>query len=365
MTPEDRIEPPIEPYVETPVEAAAEPPRRKRPGRLGLIVVAAVAALGIGGWTWFWFTVAHEVEKSIDKASVDMTNAGYKVSWASRSVGGWPFRTSVRFDDFRIGAPSGHAFHATRLQAEANAYALDKWVASAPEGFTFLRAEKGAVKVTGKALRASLTNPDAVPPTLVIELREAEFAAAADAEPFPLAAADLVAFNLEARPGGMGQAAFALRVEGGKPRPQGVIAQIGGGELFSMRWEGLVTRFDAFDGGGWAASARNWSRAGGVLQQVRGRAETGAASVQAYAPQLSAGPDGRLRGSLDLSVVGGPQALLAMAQSRVVDPTGAAVAASATSLAGGLNAPVSVRLDFTAEGSKLGPARLSDSPKVY
>lgn len=363
MATEDPIEPPVEPYVETPAEAEAEPPRPKRSGRLGLILAGLVLALVAGGWTWFWFTVAQEVEKGIDKASVDMTNAGYKVSWKSRSVGGWPFRTFVRFEDFRIGAPSGHAFYATRLNAEANVYALDRWVAAAPDGFTFLRAEKGAVKVTGKALRASLTHPKAVPPTLVVELRQAQFAADSDAEPFPLASAELIAFNLEARTGGQG--AFALRVEDGKPRPGGALAQIGGGERFSTRWEGLVTRFSAFDGGGWAQAARNWSRAGGALQQVRGRAETGPFSLQAYAPQLTASADGRLRGSLDLSVVGGPQALLSMAQARVVDPAGAAMAAAATSMASGLNAPVSARLDFTADGARLGPARLSDSPKVY
>jgi len=372
MAPEDpkdeSIEPPIAPYEE-PRSAAPEPepgpePKR-RGGRLGLYICMGVLALLVAAWTWWWFTVAHEVEKTLDKASVDLTNAGYKVSWQKRSVSGWPFRTFVKFDDFRIAAPSGHAFHADRLQAEAYAYALDKWVAAAPQGFTFLRGEKGAVKVTGKALRASLTNPDAVPPTLVVELREAEFAAAEGAEPFPLATAELVAFNLEARPGGAGQAAFAFRVENATPRPGGAIDQIGAGERFSTRWEGLVTRFGAFDGGGWAQAARNWSRAGGVLQQVRGRAETGPASLQAYAPQLSAGPDGRLRGSLDISVVGGAQALMSMAQARVVDPAGAAVAAAATSMTAGLNAPVSARVDFTARGAKMGPARLSDSPKVY
>jgi hypothetical protein len=353
------------PAPDAPAPDAPDRRPSRRASLLGLLIPFLILAVALGGWTWWWFAVAHEVERGLDRTAADFRQAGYRVSWKGRSVSGWPFRTFVRFEDFRVGAPSGHAFYAPKLHAEANAYQLDKWVASAPDGFTFVRASKGAVTVRGEGLRASLSHPKSTPPTLVIELAKPVFTTTAEAEPFPFASADLVAFNLEARPGDPGAAAFAFRIEGGKPRPDGMLDWIGGGESFTTRWEGLVSNAGAFSGEGWEGAARNWSRAGGKLTQVRGNAQTGAASAQASSAGLAAGPDGRLRGSLDLSVTGGPQSLMAMARSKLIEPTGAAMAAAATSLAGGLTGSARVRLDFTGDGAKLGPARLSDSPRIY
>lgn len=345
------------------IDPPADRPAR-RSSLLALLIPALILAAALGGWTWWWMTVAKEVETAIDKQAVEARRAGYTVSWKSRSVQGWPFRTFVKFQDFRIGAPSGHAFHAPKLGAEANTYELTRWVASTPDGFTFQRAEKGLVTVKGDGIRASLSHPEAAPPTLVVEMAKVTFTTPEGAEPFPFAAADKIVFNLEAREP-KGNAAFAFRIEGGKPRPDGMLDWIGNGEVFSTRWEGLLTRFDLFSGQGWEGAARNWARAGGAITMVKGHAETGSASAQASATQLTVGPDGRLRGPLELSVTGGPQSLLAMARSRLIDPNGAALAATATSLAGGLTGSAKVRLDFTADGAKLGPARLSDSPQIY
>lgn len=346
---------------------AIEPQERpaRRSNLLGLLIPFVILAVALGGWTWWWMTVAQEVETSVDRQAAEFRRAGYTVSWKSRSVQGWPFRTFVKFEDFRIGAPSGHAFFAPKLGAEANTYELTRWVASAPDGFTFQRGSKGLVTVKGDGIRASLSNPKASPPTLAVEMGKVTFTTAEGAEPFPLAGADLIAFNLEARPGETGNAAFAFRIEGGRPRPDGMLDWIGGGEPFTTRWEGLLTRVSLFTGEGWAGAARTWSEGGGALTMVKGHAETGSASAQASSAKLTAGTDGRLRGSLDLSVTGGPQSLLAMSRAHAIDPGGAAVAATATSLAGGLNGSARVRLDFTADGAKLGPARLSDSPQIY
>ena len=54
-----------------------------------------------------------------------------------------------------------------------------------------------------------------------------------------------------------------------------------------------------------------------------------------------------------------------MGRANAIDPQAANLAASAAALAGGLNGAARTRLDFGAEGAKLGPARLSDSPEIY
>lgn len=338
---------------------------KKRSGGLGLFLLLLLVAGVVGGWTWWWFEVAHQVEKGIDRGAADLRAAGYKVAWKTRSVSGWPFRTFVKFEDARIVAPSGHALFAPRFQAQANTYAIDHWIAAAPQGAVFTRADKGTVSITGQALRASLSSPTRSPPVIVIELLKPVFVPAASADPFPLASADLVAFNLKPQTSAPGTGLFLFRLEGGRARPDGMLHWIGGGEPVSLRWEGAITHFDQFGGAGWAGAARNWSRAGGALTQLQGRAETGTASVQASSSSLTAGPDGRLRGSLALSITGGPQTLIAMGRARAIDPQAAATAASAAALAGGLNGTARARLDFSAEGAKLGPARLSDSPKIY
>jgi len=348
----------------TPAIDHAEP-HRKRSSLLGLLIPFLILALALGGWTWWWFQVAHGIEQGVDKGAADLRAAGYTVSWKSRQVTGWPFRTFVRFEDARVVAPSGHALFAPRLDAEANAYDPTHWIAGAPQGMTLTRADKGAVTITGQALRASLTHPDQTPPVIVIELTKPVFTAAASAEPFPLMSADLIALNIKPQAGAPGTGLFLFRIEGGKPRPDGMLDWIGDGEPFSTRWEGAVTRFDLFNGRGWTGAARNWSRAGGAITQLRGRAEAGQASAQADSARLTAGPDGRLRGSVNLSVTGGPQSLIAMGRAKVVDADSAALAATAAGLAGGLNGTARTRLDFTAGGAKLGAVRLSDSPQVY
>ena len=342
----------------------AEPPR-KRSGGLGLFLVLLLVAGVVGGWTWWWFQVAHQVEKGVDKGAADLRAAGYKVSWKTRSVSGWPFRTFVKFEDARIVGPSGHALFAPQFQAEANTYAIDHWIAAAPQGAVFTRAEKGTVTITGQALRASLSSPTKSPPVIVIELLKPVFVPAASADPFPLASADLVSLNLNPQAGAPGTGLFLFRIEGGRARQDGMLQWIGGGEPVAMRWEGAITHFDRFGGAGWSGAARNWSQAGGAITQLQGHAETGTASVQASSSSLTAGPDGRLRGSLALSITGGPQTLIAMGRANAIDPQAAAMAASAAALAGGLNGTARTRLDFSAEGAKLGPARLSDSPRIY
>lgn len=339
---------------------------QERPRRFGLFFPFILVLLALGGWTLWWFMVAGRVEQETDRAAVSLRQAGYQVAWSGRTVEGWPFRTFVKFSDFKVTAPSGHALAAPRLQAEANTYDLGKWVAVAPDGVTLTRGSKGEVKITGQAIRASASGLQGTPPRIALGLVKPVFAPAPGAEPFPLVSADLVAFEAKPWPNGAaGEGAFLMRVNGGKPRPDGMLDWIGKGQPFAMEWEGKVTALDRFTGTGWPQAARAWAAAGGVVSAVRGTATAGAASLDGSAPRLSVGPDGRLRGSVSMTLKGGPQSLMALGRSEEVDRAGATAAAAATAVAGGLDGVAKVRLDFTDEGAKIGPFRLSGSPAVY
>ncbi len=343
---------------------ASEPAERRR-GRLGLFLPFILLLLALGGWSVWWFVIANRVEDAVGRSASDLRQAGYEVQWSRLAVEGWPFRTHIRFRDLVIRAPSGHALLAQRLDAQANTYALDHWVAVAPNGVTVVRGDKGAVRINGQALRASLSGLGATPPRLVIELREPVFTPAPGAEPFPLTSATHVALNV--RPSGAGVAAgeFLFRIEHGVPRPDGMLDWIGGGQPFDTHWEGVITRLDFFRGAGWGQAVRRWSQSGGSLSAVRGKAFAGSASAEADAPRMTVGPEGRLRGRVDLTATGGPESLLAMGRARAVDPAGAGAAAAATAAAGGLDGTARMSLEFTDEGAKLGPVRLAGSPQIY
>src|SRR3569832_1435234 len=113
--------------IRSAIDHPEAPPRRRRRGLLGLFLPFLLVAVALGGWTWWWFQVAHGVEQGIDKGAGELRQAGYTVSWKSRSVSGWPFRTFVQFEDARVVAPSGHALFAPTLPAEANTYDPTHW----------------------------------------------------------------------------------------------------------------------------------------------------------------------------------------------------------------------------------------------
>lgn len=347
-----------------PTHPAVEPPPRRR--RLGLFLPILLVLLAIGGWTVWWFVVANRVAEETDRAAAELRQAGYQLAWTDRDVTGWPYRTRVEFKGFKATAPSGHALAAPRLDVQANTYALDKWVAVAPDGLTLTRGAKGEVRIAGGPIRASLSGLRRSPPNLVIELRKPVFTPAEGAEPFPLASAELVDLYLRPAPSGaVGEGEFLVRVNGGKPRPDGMLDWIGAGKPFSMHWEGRIGALNQFRGASWADAARRWASAGGALAQVRGVATTGKASLDAASQRLWVGPDGRLRGGVSMTLKGGPESLMALGRSHAVDQRGAAAAAAATAVAGGLDGTARVRLDFTGEGAKIGPFRLSGSPTVY
>lgn len=338
----------------------------KRHSRRGLFIPIILVLVAIAAWTVWWFVVANRISTETDRAAADLRRAGYDISWSARNIRGWPYRTLVAFENLKLVAPSGHALAAPQLNVEANTYNLDKWVAVAPEGVTLTRGEKGDVRITGQAIRASASGLRGHPANVVIEFRKPVFTAAEGAEPFPLASAEIVDLYLRPRAGAPdGNGEFLLRVLEGKPRPDGMLDWIGRGQPFSMQWEGRATGLQRFSGGSWQQAARTWATGGGMLTDIRGEAKTGEASLAAQASRLTIGADGRLRGSLDLTLKGGPESLMALGRSQAVDERGATAAAAATAVAGGLDGTARVRLDFTDEGAKIGPFRLSGSPRIY
>ena len=216
------------------------PTRPAKHSYAGLIVPFGLVLLALAAWSVWWFVVADRVAKETDRAAAELRAAGYTINWSERRVTGWPFRTFVRFRDFRVLTAGGHGLSAPVLGAEAQTYALGKWVLAAPDGLVLYRGEKGQVQVTGKALRASVSHVGAMPPQVAIAFMDPQFTVL-KGEPFPIASARTVDLYLRPSPTTPGGGDMLFRIVEGRARPGGVLEWVFGGQDFSTRWVWTLT----------------------------------------------------------------------------------------------------------------------------
>ena len=343
-----------------PIPEAGAP--RKPPRRIWLFlpfVLLAVAGLAYGT---FWFVASSRLTSTVDAHAAGLRQAGYVVDMPGRRVSGFPFRMKVSFEEARIASPSGWALTIPQLQAQANLYDLGHWVLVAPSGLTFVRPEGGAVAVKGQSLRASVAGIRSAPWRIVMQARKATLTPAAGARPFSLASADLI--ELYTKPAAReGEGSVLFRVEGGKGQPGSLLGQIAGEGAVTATLEGRLTRVSTFVGADWGSAARAWSRAGGVMEDVRGTAAAGAFAAKASGGTLGVGSGGRLVGAVPLELRQAGRAISALADSKALDP-GAAGSAAAVAAARAKGEASTVNLVFQAGVTTFGPVKVGPAPKV-
>jgi hypothetical protein len=341
---------------------AARKPSHK-PRRLGLYVPFLILLLVVLGWSAAWFWMRGQAEQRMDAAVADLGRAGYQISWDRRQIDGYPFRMDVTLTNARVRDPSGWGLETPRLEAESFAYALGHWMFAAPEGLTFVRPQAGPVRVTGRIIRASLTDFDRRPPSFDLQGEDLSFQPASGAEPFPLSAAQLVEFHLRAGPDDQG--GVFVQVTKGKAQLGGLAGRIAGDKPVNLTWNSTLSKMSAFDGGDWGQAVRRWSDAGGLMD-VRNTSQlvAGEALVQVRSGSLGVDHDGRLHGTLDVALRQAPQALGAMASAGMLPPTTAS-AASAVAAARQEGDTARASISFQAGQTTLGPVALGPAPRVY
>jgi hypothetical protein len=340
-----------------------DPLAARKPRRLGLYLPFLLLLLAAVAWTVFWLWARGEVEKRMDATVADLGRSGYQIAWSRRTLGGYPFRMDVSLSDARIHDPSGWALQTPLLEGEAFLYAPGHWMLAAPQGLTFVRPAGGAVSVTGKVIRASLTNLNKRPPSFSFQGEGLAFQPAAGAEPFALSAAELVELHLRAGPDDEG-GVFA-RVDKGKARPGGLLGRIAGDKPVFLVWNSTLSKMSAFDGADWPDAVRHWTDAGGVMTvRDSSKLTAGEALIAAKSGTLSVGRDGRLRGVLEVGLRQAPWALGAMAEKGVL-PSTTADAASAVAAARQAGDTAHATLNFEAGQTTLGPVALGPAPKVF
>jgi hypothetical protein len=336
-------------------------PRKFR--RWGLYGPFLVLALAVAAWSAAWVWARGQAQGRMDAVVADLAHAGYQIGWKERDIGGYPFRMDVTLTEATIRSPSGWALNAPRLEAEAYMHALGHWLVAAPDGITFVRPEAGPVTVTGKLIRASLTDFDKHPPSFDFEGVNLAFQPQPGAQPFSLSAADRVEFHLRAGPNDEG--GVFLRVDNGKARLSGLFARIAGDKPISIVWNATLSRMSAFDGDTWAGAVRHWTDAGGQMSLRQAGVTAGDALIGATSGMLTVGSDGRLRGELPVTVREAPRALGALGDAGTIPREQARAAADVAQAREEANQTAHVTLDFQAGRTTLGPVGIGPAPKVY
>ncbi len=336
-------------------------PSKRGPRRWGLFAPYIALLLAAVGWSLFWLVVRSQVEAGLKREAADLRASGYEASWKTLSVGGYPFRIEVEMTGPTFLEPYGWGVSAPRLTAIANAYQLTRWTFVAPEGLVLSRPGAGRVDVAGQALRASVSDL-ARAPRIAFEGEGVTFTPQSGSAPFAFTAAERIDLHLRAVDGDRAQLQAGLR--GAQARRAGVFAQIAPLAPLTLNLTADLSHRDAFRGRDWAQSVRAWTDQGGAATVTQLLASVGEVSLSAKGGPLTVGPDGRLRGALDMSLRQGAAAIAALGAAQALDPS-AAQSAAAVAQTRAREGGADLQLTFEAGATTLGPVRLGPAPRVY
>ena len=345
----------------------------RRPRRAGLFTPFVLLLIVLAGWTAWWIYLARQVDQRLDGQAAALRQAGWTVAYVDDGVSGWPFRTRVELDNVIVKAPSGQAFTAPQLAAEANAWDPTKWVIVASDGLTLDRAGKGKVGVNGRALRASVHGLTQRWPNIAVEMVEPVFTPHSGAEVFPISRADKVEFYMRPHlapagtPGAEDSVDVLLRLIDAEGRAGGPVQGMAQNGKLTAQIEAVIEDADRLSGADAAGIFSAWSRAGGRFTGVRGELAAGESRATLSSEVLAAGPDGRLEGQLALTAVKPLAAIAGLAGSRSgsVNRVGAAGAVAATAAAGVGQEDINLLLVFRDGRTFLGPFALAPAPKLF
>ncbi len=264
-------------------------------------------------WSAVWWVQARRLEGELPKRAAELQKQGYTARWSSLKVDGYPFRLRLILIGPRLGDSAGWGLSATRLEAQAMAYAPDVWVLAAPQGLILTRPGKGDMTVSGKAIRASVGGLGSATPRFSFEGDALSLVPAPGAAAPAFAAIDKLELHLQ--PGPDDQAALLIRLDGGMLRPETGLAKMAAGKPFSLLWDARLTRRSMLRGSNWPGALQTWRNAGGSLTVADARLGLGGVELQGQGGPLTVDPDGRLKGELPLKLDAGKISGQAMLQA--------------------------------------------------
>lgn len=346
-----------------------------------LIIPLSLMAIVIAVWTAWWFWLAKEVESRVDLAAEGLRAQGWQVEYARPAVSGWPFRVRLETEHLRVTAPTGHELAAPALAAETNAYRPDRWVLAATDGLVLTRGDKGKVAVRAPVIRASASGLAQTFPNLALEIAEPVFTAHPGADPFPLASAGRVEIYMRAGqdrsqdadaeavqtalPASARNVDLLFRLIDGVGRPEGPIAFMSRGGLFTLQAEATVENWQGLSGPDAPTLMAAWTASGGRFTHVRGEMQAGDSAARLTSDALHADDQGRLMGTLSLSADRAAPALTGLSRSDQVNRTAAVGAAAAAGASEVLTGDVALEVEFRDGRAWMGPFNLAPAPELF
>jgi hypothetical protein len=272
---------------------------------------------------------------------------------------------------FTLISPQGRGIKAPLLAAEANAYALDKWVVIAPRGLIWLRGEgQSPVEVKGSALRASLSKLSQPIPNLAIELINPTFISGDTTNPFFLSNAER--FEAYVRPTKDVDDSLDVlwRIEGGKGSPLSRTANVTRDQSFNWHIEARLNKAKHLNSLQWQQGLANWRSAGGVASQLRASLKLEDMQIYITSPSLSLDAEARLLGQAHIELSGPVSEDMGdvydvLGRAGLLE-TGTQTLVRRFARLAQPDAKKSVKIDvnFRDGGTYLGPLRLADAPQV-
>lgn len=340
---------------------APDNPWRPRPRRLGLWIPFVLLAIALVALAAAWFYARGRILSGLEAARTQAPGSPVAISFGAASVHGFPFQLDVDLTDAHVWDPTGWSLAAPRLKAEAYLFSPGHWVAYAPDGVVIGRRRAGPLVVTGKALRASLSDIGARPPRLSVEGLDLAFSTPPGARPFLLTHAR--EFHLHTKAGPNDQGAAYLEVDEATAQLSGLLARIADGKPVTFVADVIYSHADALAGDSWPQALRDWAQAGGVANVRHLRLLAGQALIDARPGTLDIGPDGRLRGALTLTLRQAAKVIGAMGSQGTLTPDTTRSALAVSGVRGGPKA--TLVLHFEAGRTTLGPVALGSSPRLF
>ncbi len=328
-----------------------------------LIPWGAFIAL-ILGWSVWWMIGAHQIGAQLDSQTKSWRAAGWTVSWAHRSVSGYPFRFFVQADQVQIKEPDGWGVSTPKLQAETSAITPGIIVLVADQNIVLSRPGAAPLTISGDVLRMSLGGLSKSPPRIAVEGKNLRLVPATGG-----AVAFSVIDRFEARltPDAGDTARVFFRIDKATPSDGGALARIAAGKQVTVDIEGALSHASSLRGASWSGLLDHWKTSGGRLDLAQGGVLTGDDVLVQLAPSaISLDDQGYLLGALDLQAGRIGDAMQALSAIAVLPGPTAAVASG---LAAGqpalpAGAVAETKLEFHEAQTWLGTSALGEAPRI-
>ena len=273
----------------------------KRPRRFWLWAPYVLALIALIAWSGVWWSQRLALERALNDQAARWRKQGYAVSWAARTVDGWPFRLHLTLTGFKASEPSGWSVAAPTVEAVGLPYAPDVWGMATSQGLVLTRPGKGALNVSGQSIRASIGGVGTAAPRLSFEALNLALAPAPGAQAPMFSTADRLELHLQ--PGPDDQAALLLKLQGARLDPAANLARLT--PALDLTWDARLSHVSALKGPGWPVAVRAWTAAGGTMTVADAALGLDHLALQGSGGPLSVGDDGRLRGVVGLNVTKG------------------------------------------------------------